>query len=100
MPRCMHYAIDGCGGVRVECREPTARAAIRCCTLPPAARCLGSFCHAEQDIQSAPDPERATLHEAVLECAAQGGRLCSADELLGGECCGTGCGYDGEHVWR
>ena len=48
-----------------------------------AGRCLGSFCHAEQDIQSAPDPERATLHEAVLECAAQGGRLCSADELLG-----------------
>ena len=47
-------------------------------------------------------PSRATASrslQASLECAARGKRLCTADELADGVCCGSGCGYAGRFVW-
>ena len=40
-----------------------------------------------------------TYERAVTACSSFGARLCTADELMGGEAEGTGCGHDGRYVW-
>ncbi len=40
-----------------------------------------------------------TYERAESACANFGARLCTADELMGGEAEGTGCGHDFRYVW-
>ena len=40
-----------------------------------------------------------TYERAASACSAFGARLCTADELMGGEAEGTGCGHDFRYVW-
>ena len=46
-------------------------------------------------------PRAATYADAVAECTAQGGHLCTVLEAweTGDDCCGTGCGMDAYTVW-
>jgi len=43
--------------------------------------------------------DSATFAEATDHCAAQGGRLCTAQELADDCTRGSGCGHDAEQIW-
>lgn len=43
--------------------------------------------------------QHQTLAQATAACARRNMRLCSVQELDSGVCCGTGCGFDGHHIW-
>lgn len=43
--------------------------------------------------------QHQTMAQATAACARRNMRLCSVQELDSGVCCGTGCGFDGHHVW-
>ena len=95
---------------RRECAATTEGAgAIRCCGVPTGLAtgyqesfsCIAACTDDEEYNLSGPglglpvrtnvvDSGRATYYEAVRECAAWGGRLCTAEELLDSACCGTG----------
>lgn len=85
---------DGCprrqGQLSAEMRPViTGRAAVRCCSMD------GGHC----ETQTVGCLTGVSFFEANAACHSHGLRLCSRQELDGGVCCGTGCGYDGRHVW-
>jgi len=43
--------------------------------------------------------QHQTLAQASAACSRRNMRLCSVQELDSGVCCGTGCGFDGHHIW-
>jgi len=89
-------AWEGCSANSL-CLPATDTAAVRCCKH--VGGCLGSVCAGSGRPPLTPglSGAAATLLEAAIECSAQGGRLCSADEVR--DCCATGCNYDHKNVW-
>ncbi|KAL1515959.1 hypothetical protein AB1Y20_002572 [Prymnesium parvum] len=91
------YKVDGCGTVYKQCAHVSDTASIRCCKKEESA-CYDSVC--DDLVRSSSFSGHAvSLYEAMIECEAHGARLCTAAELEGGMCCGTGCGFDGRMVW-
>jgi len=85
---------DGCPrsmGLQHAAMEPaiTGMASVRCCSLD------GASC----ETQTVGCLEGVSFFEANAACHSHGLRLCTRQELDGGVCCGTGCGYDGQQVW-
>jgi len=90
--------------------DPNAVAALRCCSE------AGNTCQT-QDLPGSGDPvpitdtagtftghvqacyNEVTFAEAQAICADSGLRLCTASELDGGVCCGTGCWHDHRAIW-
>jgi len=84
---------------------------IRCCAVDQPNTCHTSVCPIARwrldhgATQSPPQTAgvsgtQATYREALEECAAQGGRLCSWDEARVSTCCDSGCvGYDQRLMW-
>ncbi|KAL1520812.1 hypothetical protein AB1Y20_022374 [Prymnesium parvum] len=90
--------VKGCGGhQKTQCLPNVAGGAIRCCSQQPFT-CYDSVCDASvhstflTPITGSFKGNSVTRYEAARECAAHGARLCSANELLAGTCCGSGCG--------
>jgi len=91
------YKVNGCGTVDKQCAHVSDTASIRCCKKEESA-CYDSVC--DDLVRSSSFSGHAvSLYEAMIECEAHGARLCTAAELEGGICCGTGCGFDGRMVW-
>ena len=44
-------------------------------------------------------PYNATFSEANVICEDEGLRLCRSDEILNGNCCGTGCWFSVHYTW-
>ena len=99
-------AVDKCGEAHdTVCSGPSASAAIRCCAIGAQNTCVDSVCSAAYG-NNGLDPISASFAgnavsqaEAGVECAAQGGRLCTSAELESQVCCGTGCSHDHTLVW-
>lgn len=67
----------------------TGRGSVRCCSM------AGDRC----ETQTVGCLRGVSFFEANAHCHAHGLRLCSRQELDGGVCCGTGCGFDGRRIW-
>lgn len=100
LPEIPHFwAVDGGNSsidVQPECVPVSAVAAgARCCSGEPgkASGCVS-------DCGEPPELGRLQHHfEADGRCKARGMRLCTRTELASGLCKGTGCNYNGMHVW-
>jgi len=85
---------DGClrnqGRQQARTRNAiTGRASVRCCSFD-GRRC---------ETQQVGCLEGVSFNQATAACSQRGLRLCEQNELEGGVCCGTGCGFDGRRVW-
>lgn len=85
---------DGCrraqGNQNPEIRNGfSGFASVRCCSNN-GRRCESSSIGCLQ---------HQTYAQATAACARRNMRLCSVQELDSGVCCGTGCGFDGHHIW-
>lgn len=85
---------DGCrrsqGSRNPEMRSAVSGfASVRCCSNT-GRRCETSSIGCLQ---------HQTYGQAQQACARRNMRLCTVPELDSGVCCGTGCGFDGHHVW-
>lgn len=117
-------AVNHCNGaVEEQCVSVEEKHAVRCCDVefepsdPFSARCGpansadgsisgGSVCSSAVHgrfntplLSATGDGTNANHDAAIAECAEQGKRVCSAEELRGTACCGTGCGHDARLVW-
>ena len=93
-----YYVDDGChseGSTPDDVvgfyQSEDATAYIRCCSTD------GTTCSTESNCQNTND--LVTYADAETECAANGMRLCTKDELLTDICCGTGGQCDSYAVW-
>jgi len=88
------FVADGCRRSQRN-EEPQIRnsmngfASVRCCSNN-GRRCESTSVGCLQ---------HQTLAQATAACASRNMRLCSVQELDSGVCCGTGCGFDGHHIW-
>jgi len=64
-------------------------ASVRCCSMN-GRRCESTSIGCLQ---------HQTFVQASAACSRRNMRLCSVQELDSGVCCGTGCGFDGNHIW-
>jgi len=64
-------------------------ASVRCCSMN-GRRCESTSIGCLQ---------HQTFVQASAACSRRNMRLCSVQELDSGVCCGTGCGFDGHHIW-
>jgi len=85
---------DGCrrssGNQEPEVRSAISSfASVRCCSNN-GRRCESTSIGCLQ---------HQTLAQATAACSRRNMRLCSVQELDSGVCCGTGCGFDGHHIW-
>ncbi len=88
------YLVDGCGTPSKTCTafDATARHGVRCCQDQEgqAGAEIGECAEPAPIGQPECSVAKAmTLEEAIAGCAEIGKRLCSADELIAGVCCGT-----------
>jgi len=84
-PTVYYWAVDYCGRTPQpghSCLPREEAHAVRCC-----GEWQGSVC------------EELSRVAAAQKCAAQGGRLCSLNELRERAQCGSGCGHDTRLVW-
>jgi len=93
------WAVDGGSSsidVQPECVPVSAVAAgARCCSGEP-----GNASSCVSDCGEPPELGLLQHHfEADGRCKAHGMRLCTRAELASGLCKGTGCNYNGMHVW-
>jgi len=85
---------DGCRRSQ-GAQEPQIRnalggfASVRCCSNN-GRRCESTSIGCLQ---------HQTMAQATAACSRRNMRLCSVQELDSGVCCGTGCGFDGHHIW-
>jgi len=93
-----YYVDDGCHSENSTpddvvgfYQSEDATAYIRCCSTD------GTTCSTESNCQNTND--LVTYADAETECAANGMRLCTKDELLTDICCGTGGQCDSYAVW-
>jgi len=88
------FVADGCRRSQRN-EEPQIRnsvngfASVRCCSNN-GRRCESTSVGCLQ---------HQTLAQATAACSRRNMRLCSVQELDAGVCCGTGCGFDGHHIW-
>ena len=87
-----------------RCEPDHAPMAISCCsdteTNGYADRCNGGFAGKGSVFGKSPGCRRgATVQEAEEHCAADGGRLCTLEEIQGGCVYNTGCGFSWTHLW-
>jgi hypothetical protein len=88
------FAADGCRRSQRN-EQPQIRssingfASVRCCSNN-GRRCESTSIGCLQ---------HQTMAQATAACSRRNMRLCSVAELDSGVCCGTGCGFDGHHVW-
>ena len=98
-----------------ECGPSDRQAAVRCCSdtvivgWPQNVGCSvwsASELTSQIGALSVPEAresngcaEAATHEQAVAICAAEGARLCTADEVNSDCSTGTGCGHNGRFVW-
>jgi hypothetical protein len=92
-----------------NCAAPYELFAVRCCGSAASGLCLGGDSVCTTGAEGCKNgglsnglaplksfcPAASTYQQAEGECAAQGLRVCSAEE----QCCGSGCGYDNQRVW-
>jgi len=94
----LYYIDDGC---HTDTNTPDdfigyyegefTKAGVRCCSSDGTSCTTPSTCTSWNDLKNHVDAE--------AECAADGMRLCTKDELLSEICCTTGGGCDSELVW-
>ena len=93
-----YYVDDGChseGSTPDDIvgffQPESSTAFIRCCSTDGAGCSTESRCNNSDDL--------VTYADAEATCVANGGRLCTKDELLTDICCGTGGQCDSYGVW-
>ena len=96
-----YYVDDGChteGSTPDDVvgfyQSESSTAFVRCCSTDAAG---STDCDTVSNCKDSSD--LVTFADAETECAAQGMRLCTKDELLSEICCGTGGQCDSAGVW-
>ena len=94
----LYYIDDGC---HTDTNTPDdfigyyegefTKAGVRCCSSDGTSCTTPSTCTSWNDLKNHVDAE--------AECAADGMRLCTKNELLSDICCGTGGQCDSNLVW-
>jgi len=107
-----YYVDDGCHDASFEkvktddfkgfYQPENLKAGVRCCSLDGESIIEGNnngkerFC---KTLGKCTGNNGVTFKEAGEQCAAEGLRLCTKEELLSEECCGTGGNCDSHLVW-
>jgi len=106
--------VDGCPNDTSNPQQPTtqhsdpdALAALRCCGDDDTCQTEdlpGSVVGPVFDVNGVQRDTAACINEVTFEqaeaiCHEAGRRLCSAAEMLGGQCCGTGCWHNQRAIW-
>ena len=97
-PEINYYVDDGChseGSTPDDVvgffQSEYSTAFVRCCSYDGTSCSTQSNCKDSNDL--------VTYADAELECATNGQRICTKDELLTDMCCGTGGQCDSAGVW-
>ena len=93
-----YYVDDGCHSenstpddIEGFYQSEDSTAFVRCCSDDGTSCSTVSNCNDSSNL--------VTYADAEDECAANGMRICTKDELLTDICCGTGGGCDSKVVW-